>query len=249
MSSSVDDRRPVSAADPSLSAVQTRVSPDRLSTVSADAVPAVPSGARRRRRRRPGNEDSAQVRSRQSNDAFQRQEIRYARDEATVHLESRVLEWQHEPARYIFFVTLLIFTIISLLPQAGVEWTTSILSMSRRLSIFYSSVDETTKPEISKASKRLIRCRHYLLALFIGFQEGYLFGSVTKVGQRVACACDALLIVSSMQFDVTCLFGLRHTIETLMVYGCGATLASALFPLLVKRISLMVGARRATLAE
>lgn len=54
---------------------------------------------------------------------------------------------------------------------------------------------------------------------------------------------------SPMQFDVTCLFGLRHTIETLMVYGCGATLASAVFPLIVKRISLMVGATRTTYAE
>ena len=89
-------------------------------------------------------------------------------------------EWQTEPGRYIFFVTLLILTIISLLPQAGAEWTTSILSMSRRLSILYYS-NEDKQNDISRSSKKFIRCRHYLLALFIGFQEGYLFGSIIKV--------------------------------------------------------------------
>jgi hypothetical protein len=93
------------------------------------------------------------------------------------------LEWQTEPGRYIFFVTLLILTIISLLPQAGAEWTTSILSMSRRLSILYYS-NEDTQNDIPISSKRLLRCRHYLFALFIGFQEGYLFGSITKVISR-----------------------------------------------------------------
>lgn len=91
-----------------------------------------------------------------------------------------ILEWQNESARYIFFVTLLILTIISLLPQAGAEWTTSILSMSRRLSILYYS-NENAQTNISNSSKRLIRYRHYLFALFIGFQEGYLFGSIIKV--------------------------------------------------------------------
>jgi hypothetical protein len=77
-------------------------------------------------------------------------------------------------------VTLLILTIISLLPQAGAEWTTSILSMSRRLSILYYSNEDAQK-KVSISSKRLLRCRHYLYALFIGFQEGYLFGSIIKV--------------------------------------------------------------------
>lgn len=91
-----------------------------------------------------------------------------------------MLEWQTEPVRYIFFVTLLILTIISLLPQAGAEWTTSILSMSRRVSILYYS-NECAQNDVPTSSKRFIRCRHYLFALFIGFQEGYVFGSVTKV--------------------------------------------------------------------
>ncbi len=77
-------------------------------------------------------------------------------------------------------MTLLILTIISLLPQAGAEWTTSILSMSRRLSILYYSNEDAQK-KVSISSKRLLRCRHYLYALFIGFQEGYLFGSIIKV--------------------------------------------------------------------
>jgi len=90
------------------------------------------------------------------------------------------LEWQTEPTRYVFFVSLLILTIISLLPQAGAEWTTSVLSMSRRLSILYYS-NEDKQNDILTSSKTLIRCRHYLFALFIGFQEGYLFGSIIKV--------------------------------------------------------------------
>jgi hypothetical protein len=96
-----------------------------------------------------------------------------------------VLEWQTEPARYIFFVTLLILTIISLLPQAGAEWTTSILSMSRRLSILYYS-NEDKQNDRSTSSKRLIRYRHYLFALFIGFQEGYFFGSIIKVIKKIS---------------------------------------------------------------
>jgi hypothetical protein len=52
--------------------------------------------------------------------------------------------------------------------------------MSRRLSILYYS-NEETKNDKSASIRRLIRCRHYLVALFIGFQEGYLFGSITKV--------------------------------------------------------------------
>lgn len=71
-------------------------------------------------------------------------------------------------------------TIISLLPQAGAEWTTSILSMSRRLSILYYS-NESAQNDIKTSSRKLTRCRHYLFALFIGFQEGYFFGSIMKV--------------------------------------------------------------------
>lgn len=92
-----------------------------------------------------------------------------------------ILEWQTESERYIFSVALLILTIISLLPQAGAEWTTSILSLSRRLSILYYSNEDTQNNISSISSKRLLRCRYYLFALFIGFQEGYLFGDIIKV--------------------------------------------------------------------
>ena len=37
--------------------------------------------------------------------------------------------------------------------------------------------NENTLNHISK----IIRYRHYLFAIFIGFQEGYLFGSLFKV--------------------------------------------------------------------
>ncbi len=48
--------------------------------------------------------------------------------------------------------------------------------MSKRLSMLYYS-NENTFNNISK----VIYYRHYLFALFIGFQEGYLFGSIIKV--------------------------------------------------------------------
>lgn len=103
----------------------------------------------------------------------------------TMHLNEKRLEWKNESDNYIFFVALLILTIISLLPQAGIEWTTSILSTSRRLSIlFYSNEDKQN--HITTSPKRLVRLRHYIFGLFIGFQEGYLFGSILKVRREFA---------------------------------------------------------------
>ncbi|CAF1442969.1 unnamed protein product [Adineta ricciae] len=49
-----------------------------------------------------------------------------------------------------------------------------------------------------------------------------------------------MLIFLKFQFDVTCLFGLRHTVEMMIVYGLGATLASTLIPLVIERISLTI---------
>jgi hypothetical protein len=56
--------------------------------------------------------------------------------------------------------------------------------MSRRLSILYYSNEDAQKA-ISTSSTRLIRCQHYLFGLFIGLQEGYLFGSIAKVIEKV----------------------------------------------------------------
>ena len=98
----------------------------------------------------------------------------------TMHLNEKKQEWRKESESYIFFVTLLILTIVSLLPQAGAEWTTSIMSTSRRLSILYYS-NEDKQNHVSTSSKRLARSRHYLFGLFLGFQEGCLFGSILKV--------------------------------------------------------------------
>ncbi len=46
------------------------------------------------------------------------------------------------------------------------------MSMSRRLSILYYTLNDLSK---------VIHYRHYLFALFIGFQEGYIFGNILKV--------------------------------------------------------------------
>ena len=73
-------------------------------------------------------------------------------------------------------ISLILLTIISLFIQISTEWTTSIMSMSKRLSILHYS-NEDTSDSISK----IIRYRNYLFAIFIGFQEGYLFGSLIKV--------------------------------------------------------------------
>lgn len=55
--------------------------------------------------------------------------------------------------------------------------------MSRRLSLLYYANDElkNTINQSKPSIKPWMRCRHYLLALFLGFQEGYLFGSLIKV--------------------------------------------------------------------
>jgi hypothetical protein len=46
------------------------------------------------------------------------------------------------------------------------------MSMSRQLSILYYRLNDLSKN---------IYYRHYLFALFIGFQEGYVFGNILKV--------------------------------------------------------------------
>ena len=94
----------------------------------------------------------------------------------TMYLTSNRQVWLNESRRYILLISLILLTIISLFIQASTEWTTSIMSMSRRLSILYYP-NEDRLNHISK----IIRYRYYLFAIFIGFQEGYLFGSLIKV--------------------------------------------------------------------
>lgn len=50
------------------------------------------------------------------------------------------------------------------------------MSITKRLSILYYS----DKDVVHDAS-RIIYYKHYLLVLFIGFQEGYVFGNIIKV--------------------------------------------------------------------
>ncbi|CAF1325400.1 unnamed protein product [Rotaria sordida] len=133
----------------------------------------------------------------------------------TMYLTKNQQVWADEPTRYIFFVCLIILIIISLFIQVTTEWTTSIMSMSRRLSILYYS-----NKDLLNDTSKIIHYKHYLFALFIGFQEGYIFGNIIK-------------------FDVTCLYGLRHTAEMLIIYGLGATTSSILLALIIKRMTMM----------
>ncbi len=87
-----------------------------------------------------------------------------------------VLVWINDPNRYLVFLSLVGLTLISLFIQASTEWTTSIMSMHRRLSILYYTINDLSK---------VIRYRHYLFALFLGFQEGYVFGNILKVINRI----------------------------------------------------------------
>jgi hypothetical protein len=48
------------------------------------------------------------------------------------------------------------------------------MSMSRRLSLLYYTLNDLSK---------MVHYRHYLFGLFIGFQEGYIFGSILKVNE------------------------------------------------------------------
>ena len=77
---------------------------------------------------------------------------------------------------YSFSIGLIILIIISFTIQISTRWTTSVISMSRRLSILYYS----NKDLLNHVSK-ISYYKHYLLFLFIGFQEGYLFGYLIKV--------------------------------------------------------------------
>jgi hypothetical protein len=87
-------------------------------------------------------------------------------------LKSIFLVWINDPTRYIFYLSLIFLTIISLIIQASTEWTTSIMSMNRRLSILYYTLNNLSK---------IIHYKLYLFTLFIGFQEGYIFGNILKV--------------------------------------------------------------------
>ncbi len=46
------------------------------------------------------------------------------------------------------------------------------MSMNKRLSILYYTLNDLST---------VVYYRHYLFALFIGFQEGYVFGNILKV--------------------------------------------------------------------
>ncbi|CAF3564469.1 unnamed protein product [Rotaria sp. Silwood1] len=133
----------------------------------------------------------------------------------TIYLTQTQQVWIDEPTRYIFFICLIILIIISLVIQITTEWTTSIMSMSRRLSILYYS-----NKDLLNDTSKILHYKHYLLALFIGFEEGYIFGNI-------------------INFDVTCLYGLRHTAEMLIIYGLSATISSILLTLILKHFSIM----------
>ncbi|CAF2064078.1 unnamed protein product [Rotaria magnacalcarata] len=132
-----------------------------------------------------------------------------------VHLGEKTQIWTNEPTRYIFFISLIILMMISLIIQISTEWTTSVITMSGRLSIFTYS----NKDPVNDISKR-IHSKYYLFALFIGFQEGYVFGNIIK-------------------FDVTCLYGLRYAAEMLIIYGLSATISSILIVLIIKHMRTM----------
>lgn len=82
------------------------------------------------------------------------------------------LVWINDPSCYIYFLIFIFLTIISLFIQASTEWTTSIMNISRRLSMLHYTLNDESK---------MINYRNYFFALFIGFQEGYVFGYILKV--------------------------------------------------------------------
>ncbi|UJR09754.1 hypothetical protein I4U23_013981 [Adineta vaga] len=123
--------------------------------------------------------------------------------------------WINDSTRFLYLLILVLLTIISLCIQANTKWSTSIMSTNKRLSII-QYVNDDTLNEVS----RLTRYKHNLFAIFFGFQEGYLFGSLLK-------------------FDITCLYGLRHAVEILIIYGLSATVSSILAALIIRRVTLM----------
>ena len=87
-----------------------------------------------------------------------------------------------EPVRHIVLLILLILIVASVVIQATTPWKT--LSPARVL-------------EQLLANTSALNCyRHYVLALFIGFQDGYVFGSMIKVS-------DLHLLEHSVQTEVS----------------------------------------------
>ncbi|CAF1418165.1 unnamed protein product [Adineta steineri] len=143
----------------------------------------------------------------------------------TMYLTDAKQVWIYESTRYYFIIILIFLTILSLCIQTNTNWSTSIMNMSKRLSIIHYSNTNTLTVE-----SKMIHYRHFLLALFIGYQEGYLFGDFIK-------------------FDITCVYGLRHTAEMLIIYGLGATISSLLIALVIKRVTLMTSVSFTTLVH
>ncbi|CAF0799035.1 unnamed protein product [Didymodactylos carnosus] len=120
----------------------------------------------------------------------------------TIYNNDKKQEWQSEPDRYIFLISLLIFTMISLLPQAAVNWSS--------LQTIYNCENRIENNQNIFQYHARAHFLVYILLFFIGFQEAYVYGSMTK-------------------FCVSCLYGIKHLIETLILYGIGLTVSNRYF--------------------
>ncbi|CAF0812945.1 unnamed protein product [Didymodactylos carnosus] len=126
----------------------------------------------------------------------------------TIYKNDKQQEWQLEPERYIFFLSLLIFTLLSLLPQAIVEWSSLQTAFKNE-----NRIENNQNLQYYRRAHILV----YILLFYIGLQEAYVYGSMTK-------------------FSVSCLYGIKHLIETLILYGISLTISSILFAVLLKRL-------------
>ena len=85
----------------------------------------------------------------------------------------------------------------------------------------------------------MVHYRHYLFGLFIGFQEGYIFGSILKVNEIFSN--DLLISIWFLVWYNLSFCSWDIHIEMLISYGLGATMSSILLALMIRRITFMVG--------
>jgi hypothetical protein len=74
------------------------------------------------------------------------------------------------------WIILLVFVLISALLHARIPWKTSMISVNQRLSVVHYA-----DPDKRQGRSQLIEYQYLLFALFLGFQEGYLFANLLKV--------------------------------------------------------------------
>lgn len=88
----------------------------------------------------------------------------------------------------------MVLTLLSALLHARIPWKTSMISVNQRLSVVHYA-DAEKRP----SRWQLSRYQYLLFALFLGFQEGYVFANLLKV--NLFPQCEIRLTMFDMHFS------------------------------------------------